>query len=297
MKFIFLMFTLFFAFNTSAKTIEVIDDLGRTVRLEKPARRIISLAPHITENLFAAGAGDFIVGAVSYSDYPDQAKIIPQVGAYNNFNIETILELKPDLIVGWKEGNQKKQVELLMDMGFAVYINESTELEGIAKNIRHFGILTEQETVAANASNNFVERLSFLRDTYSDENKISVFYQTWNHPLITVNEQQFIGRIIKLCGGQNIFADLNSLTPQVSAEAVIANNPSVIIASGMNEERPDWLDDWKEWSFLTAVKFDNLFFVPPDIIQRHSPRVLDGAQLICEYLQGIRDRDIQVSPD
>ena len=80
-------------------------------------------------------------------------------------------------------------------------------------------------------------------------------------------------------------------------EAVIANDPSVIIASGMNEQRPDWLNDWKEWSFLTAVKYNNLFFVPPDIIQRHSPRVLDGAQLICEYLQHIRDSDNQVLAD
>lgn len=278
--------------TTSILAIEVVDDLGRTVRLEKPAKRIISLAPHITENLFAAGVGHLIIGAVSYSDFPEQAKTIPLVGSYNNFNIELILASQPDLIIGWKEGNQKQQVEKLIHLGLTVYINAPKELDDIASNILHFGILTGEIELASKASNDFINRLSLLRNNYSGKRLISVFYQTWHQPLLTVNKQQFIGRIINLCSGENVFANLPALTPQVSVEAVLARNPRVIIASGMDEARPEWLDDWRQWPFLNAVKHEGLLFVPPDIIQRHSPRLLDGAQLICEYLQQIRDREI-----
>ncbi len=284
LRFIVLLMT-----STNILAIEVVDDIGRTVNLDKPAKRIISLAPHITENLFAAGVGQLLVGVVSYSDYPEQARTIPQIGSYNNINVEMILALQPDLIVAWKEGNQKQQVEQLINLGLTVYINAPSELEDIARSIRHFGMLTGKDAGAIKASKEFIERLNLLRHNYSGKKMISVFYQTWNKPLLTVNRQQFIGQIIKLCSGSNVFADLNALTPQVSVEAVLARNPSVIIASGMDEARPEWLDDWKKWPFLSAVKQNNLFFVPPDIIQRHSPRLLDGAQRICDYLQRIRD--------
>ncbi len=289
---VFLFIAAFLLLATNTPALEVTDDLGRTVKLEKPAERIISLAPHVTENLFAAGAGHLIVGAVNYSDYPEQAKIIPQVGGYNSFNIELILASRPDLIIGWKEGNRKQQVEQLINLGLTVYISDPRGLEDIARNIQHFGILSGEEDSSMKAADDFLERLASLRKKYSGRKEISVFYQAWNQPLLTVNKQQFIGRIIKLCSGRNIFADLNALTPQVSIESVLTHNPSVIIASGMGKARPEWLDDWKQWSFLDAVKNDNLFFVQPDIIQRHTPRLLDGAQQICDYLQQIRDKKI-----
>jgi iron complex transport system substrate-binding protein len=291
MKSAFIIFTLVFAFNVSAQTIELIDDIGRIVKLREPAQRIISLAPHITENLFAAGAGDRIIGAVSYSDYPEQAKTIPVIGTYNNLNTELIIASSPDLVIAWKEGNQKQQVENLIKLGLNVYIDAPDNLEDIAKSIHHFGILAGKETSAIQSSNNFKYKLEQLRDKYSKRKKISVFYQTWQSPLLTVNKEQFIGRIINLCGGNNIFADLNILTAQVSVESVLLRNPRVIITSGMDESRPEWLDDWKKWTFLDAVTLDGLFFVPPEIIQRNTPRLLDGAQLICEFLQKVRDSD------
>ncbi len=278
------------SFEFKALAVELSDDIGRLINLEKPAKRIVSLAPHITENLFAAGAGHLVVGAVNYSDFPVQARSIPQVGGYNNFNIELILALEPDLVIAWKEGNQKQQVERLMSLGLNVYINDSGQIEDIAKSIRNFGALTGNENIANKVSSDVLMRLSLLRQQYSGLEKVSVFYQTWNTPLITVNKQQSIGQIIELCGGKNIFGNLSVLTPQVSVEAVISKDPDSIIASGMNASRPDWLDDWKKWPYLQAVKSDHLYFVPPDIIQRLSPRILDGAQLICEYLQESRTK-------
>jgi iron complex transport system substrate-binding protein len=291
LKSVFTTLMLFLSLDAVTESVQVIDDLGRKVKLSFPAQRIVSLAPHITENLFAAGIGDLLVGAVTYSDYPEEAKSIPRIGSYNKFNIELILALEPDLIIAWKEGNQKHQVEKLTELGLTVYINAPEELNDIAGDIKDFGRLSGKEITANIAATSFTSRLNKLRKDFSGKKQISVFYETWHKPLLTVNEQQFIGRILKLCSGKNIFAQLDALTPQVSEEAVLAANPEVIIASGHGEARPEWLDRWRKWPLLNATKNDHLFFVPPQLIQRHTPRLLEGSQLVCEYLQQIRNGD------
>lgn len=276
------------AFTADANMIEVVDDIGRTVTLKRPATRIVSLAPHITENLFAAGIGHRVIGAVNYSDYPDEARRIPAVGGYDNFDIETILSLQPDLVVAWKEGNQFQQVESLMKLGLTVFVNEPNRLEDVAADITRFGILGGREDEARAVAQEFIARLSRLRNEYSGLEKVTVFYQVWPNPLITVTDRQIIGNIIRLCGGSNIFAGLDTPTPQVGREAVLTENPDIIIASGMNEARPDWLDEWRQWSFLNAARYGNLFFINPDIIQRHTSRILLGSQQLCEILEQAR---------
>ena len=271
-----------------AGTLTVVDDIGRTVQLDKPASRIISLAPHITENLFAAGIGHLVVGAVNYSDYPAEARRIPPVGGYDNFDTELILAMQPDLVIAWKEGNQFHQVERLMELGLTVFVNEPQQLEDVAADITRFGILGGRENEARAATQDYTAGLSRLRDEYSGLEKVSVFYQVWPNPLITVTDKQIIGKVIRLCGGINIFAELNTPTPQVGKEAVLTKNPDTIIVSGMNEARPDWLDDWKQWSFLKAVRHGNLFFIEPDIIQRHTTRILLGSRKLCEVLEQAR---------
>ena len=288
---VFTTLMLFLSLDAVTESVQVIDDLGRKVKLSFPAQRIVSLAPHITENLFAAGIGDLLVGAVTYSDYPEEAKSIPRIGSYNKFNIELILALEPDLIIAWKEGNQKHQVEKLIELGLTVYINAPEELNDIAGDIKDFGNLSGKEITANIAATSFTSRLNKFRKDFSGKKQISVFYETWHKPLLTVNGQQFIGRILKLCSGKNIFSQLDALTPQVSEEAVLAANPEVIIASGHGEARPEWLDRWRKWPLLNATKNDHLFFVPPQLIQRHTPRLLEGSQLVCEYLQQIRNGD------
>ena len=276
------------AITADANMIEVVDDIGRTVTLKRPATRIVSLAPHITENLFAAGIGHRVIGAVNYSDYPDEARRIPRVGGYDNFDIETILSLQPDLIVAWKEGNQFQQVESLMKLGLTVFVNEPNRLEDVAADIVRFGILGGREDEARAVAEEFIAGLSRLRNEYSGLEKVTVFYQVWPNPLITVTDRQIIGNVIRLCGGSNIFAGLDTPTPQVGKEAVLTENPDIIIASGMNEARPDWLDEWRHWSFLNAARHGNLFFINPDIIQRHTSRILLGSQQLCEILEQAR---------
>ena len=279
---------LLLVFTPVAGAVSVVDDIGRTVELDKPAARIVSLAPHITENLFAAGIGNRVVGVVNYSDFPAEARKIPTVGGYDNFDTETILALQPDLVIGWKEGNQFHQVERLMDLGLTVFVNEPQRLEDVAEDIIRFGILGGREYEARAVAQEYMAGISRLRDRYSGLEKVSVFYQVWPSPLITVTDKQIIGNVIHMCGGANIFAGLGIPTPQVGKEAVLAKNPDTIIASGMNEARPDWLDEWKQWSFLKAARYDNLYFIDPDIIQRHTPRILLGSRQLCEVLEQAR---------
>lgn len=271
-----------------AAGIELTDDAGRVVRLERPARRVVSLAPHITENLFSAGVGDRIVGTVNYSDYPEAARAIPQVGGYDNVNIELIHVLKPDLIIVWEEGNQKVQYDQLQALGYTIYVDYPRDFEGIARSIRNFGILTGNEAAAYAAAANLLDSMRGLRERFGSRAPVTAFYQVWPEPLITVNDRQIIGQSIRLCGGRNIFAQLDSLSPSVSIEDVLAADPEVIIASGMNEQRPEWLDEWTRWPFLRAIREGHLFFIPPDVIQRHTTRLLEGTTLLCEQLEQVR---------
>lgn len=271
-----------------APNVSVVDDLGNRIQLDKPAQRIVSLAPHVTEMLFAAGAGEQVIAGVSHSDYPEAAKHIPQIGTYTNINLELLIGLKPDLVVGWQSGNGPSQIDRLKELGMPLYITNPERPEDIATNIRKLGVLSGHIEDASRAGNEFIAELTRLRKRYSHQPKITVFYQAWNTPLVTLNGEHLISHLIDLCGGSNIFEDLPALAPNVSIEAVLALDPQAIIASGMGDERPDWLDMWLAWPNLSAVKNKHLFFIPPDIVQRHSPRVLTGTRLLCEQLEQAR---------
>lgn len=275
-------------FSQGRAEIEVVDDTNRTVTLERPAERIVSLAPHVTEMLFDAGAGDRVVAAVSYSDHPPAAQDLPRVGSYNRFDIERILVLDPDLVVGWQSGNPDESLERLRRLGLAVYITEPRSLDSIAANLERLGRLAGTVETATAAAEQFRSRYRALRQRYADRPRLTVFYEIWNDPLMTINGDHLISAVMRGCGGENVFADLSEIAPRISVEAVLKRNPEVVIASGMDNERPEWLDEWKRWSELEAVRRGNLFFIPPQFLQRHTPRVLDGMERMCRALEEAR---------
>ncbi len=257
---------------------------------DKP-QRIVSLAPHLTEMLFEIGAGEQIVGTVNYSNYPQAALQIPQVGGYNRLDLEAILALQPDLIVGWESGNNPAELERLQQLGFRLHITEPRQLEDVATVMEQLGRLTGVEQQAQQRAHHYRQRLQRLRDQFHQRQPVSVFYQVWNRPLITINGEQIISHVIELCGGVNVFSGLNSLSPQISVEAVLERDPQVIVASGMDESRPEWLDAWGRYPMLQAVKRNNLYHVPPDILQRHGPRLVEGAEQLCQALQLARSKN------
>ena len=268
----------------------VVDDTGATVTLAQPAKRVVSLAPHVTEMLFAVGAGRQIVGAVDYSDYPEAAKAIPRVGGYNAIDLEAIVALEPDLVVAWRSGNAEAAVEKLKQLGLNVYFSEPRLLDDVATDVERLSVLTGHVTEGQRAASGYRAELKRLQQRYAGAAKVRVFYQIWNRPLMTINGQHLIGRVIELCGGENIFAALPTLAPHVDLESVVLANPDAIIASGMGAERPEWLDEWRRWPQLAAVKSDSIFVIQPDIINRHSPRILQGAAQMCGQLQEVRKK-------
>jgi iron complex transport system substrate-binding protein len=273
--------------------VRVTDDAGRDVVLAAPARRIVSLAPHVTELLYAAGAGAQVVGAVQYSDYPEAAKALPRVGGYTAVDMEAVIALRPDLVVVWKSGNRNQQYDKLEKLGIPVFVNEPRSLEDVARALETIGRLAGTETAAGEAAHAFRVRRDALAAQYSKRPPIDVFYQIWNKPLMTINGKHLISDVMALCGGRNVFAQLPILAPTVTEEAVLAAAPQVIIASGMGQSRPEWLDAWRRWDSLPAVVGDNLYFIPPEILQRHTPRILDGATRLCEQLDAARSKKMQ----
>ena len=273
---------------TARAEIVVTDDTGATLRLKEPAKRIVSLAPHVTETLFAAGAGGRLVGAVDYSDYPEAAKKLPRVGGYSKLDLEAIAALRPDLAVGWASGNAPAHIEKLRALGIPVYLSQPERIDDVAKSLERFGELAGTQAVAGAAAAAFRSRLQELRARHGARPPVRTFYQIWKQPLMTVGGGQVISNVIQLCGGINVFADLKPLAPKVTVEAVLAADPEAIVASGMGEARPEWVDDWRQWPGMTAVKRDNLFFIPPDLIQRHTPRLVEGAARLCAHLETAR---------
>lgn len=263
----------------------VIDDSGHILRLNQPARRIVSLAPHLTEILYAAGAGSRIIATVEFSDYPPEARALPRIGSYERIDLESLLRLKPDLVIAWRSGTPTAVIEKIRSLGLPLYLHHATRIEDVARDLERFGDLSGQKKTGAAAAENFRRQLAQLRHRHAKKPRIRVFYEVWNSPLMTVGGPQVITDVIHLCGGENIFSDLPRLAPVVSLEAVLAAQPEAIVAAGMGNARPEWLDDWKKWASLPAVAQGNLFHIHPDLMHRHSPRLLEGADRLCQLLE------------
>jgi iron complex transport system substrate-binding protein len=273
------------AASTNA-AITVRDDDGNTVTLQKPAQRVIAMSPHVTELLFAAGGADKIVGAVTYSDFPEAAKKIPRVGDNRQIDMERVIAMKPDLIVIWMHGNVERQIEMLRQLKVPLYHSEPLKLEGIAENVERLGQLMGTEKVAQPAADDIRKQFAALGKQYSTRPPVRLFYQVWDKPLYTLSSKSIVSDAIQLCGGVNIFADLKVTAPVVSVEAVLQADPEAIV--GTSEKDYGSVDLWRPYSTMLAVKNDNLFRLEGELLNRAGPRMVAGAAALCERLDTAR---------
>ncbi len=262
------------------------DDSGHVLSLPRPATRIISLAPHATELLFAAGAGARLVGVSEFSDYPAQARQLPSIGSSMQLDIERIVMLKPDLIIAWQSGNNARQVARLRKLGYAVYDSEPRSMEDVARTLENLGTLagSDQSHVAAR---DFRERQQMLRRSYAGKAPVRVFYQIWPSPLMTLNDSHIVSDALALCGAVNVFGKLPQLAPTISRESVLAAAPDVIIAS--DERGEDW-QRWKSLSQLRAVRLGNLYRIDGAVMNRAGRRMLDATADLCRMIDQARER-------
>ena len=271
-----------------ASEVRLADDAGRMLVLPQPARRVISLAPDLTELMFAVGAGSRVVGTVEYSNYPEAAKTIPRVGDSASLDLERIVALKPDLILVWQSGDAQRQLDKLLSLGIPVFYSQPHHLSDVARSLEKLGRLTGTEVTASTMAAAFVAREVELRKRYAARPPVRVFYQIWEKPLMTVNNHHLISDVIRLCGGQNVMGELKQLVPVVSTEAVLEADPEVIAGATAEPNMRGDPDNWKAWPHLLAVKRNNLFVIHTDLISRQTPRILEGAQQLCEDLDKAR---------
>ncbi|MFP4697023.1 cobalamin-binding protein [Thiohalospira sp.] len=274
----------------AAAAVTVEDGSGDEVELAEPAKRIVSLAPHATELLFDAGAGERVVAVSSHSDYPREATERTDIGGYSGPDMEAILAAEPDLVVAWGEGNPRGPVRRLRELGVPVFVSDPRGLADIPAELAALGRLAGSEETAAAAADDFRERLDDLREAHAGAEPLRLFYAVWDRPLTTLSRGHPVTEVMELCGGENVFADAEGASPRVGEEAVLEAEPEVIIAGGMGDEQPEWLERWRQWPELPAVADDNLYFIKPDILQRTGPRLVEGAERLCAVLDEAREK-------
>ncbi|MEX3938679.1 cobalamin-binding protein [Paraburkholderia sp. BR10937] len=276
-------------------SVTAIDDAGGTVSLPAPAQRVVSLAPHVTELLYAAGGGAKVVGAVAYSDYPPEAQKVPRVGDNRALDLERIAALKPDLIVVWRHGNAQQQLDRLRALHIPLFFSEPHKLDDVATSLTRLGVLLGTEDTAQAAASAYRRDIAQLRAHYAQRAPVSVFYEVWDQPLMTLNGSHMISDVITLCGGRNVFAALEPLVQTVSTEAVRAANPDAIVTASQGATSPDRplpsLERWRAWPALAAVAHGNLFAIDGDLLTRPAPRIAEGAAQLCKDLDLARSRN------
>ncbi len=251
------------------------------------AQRIVTLAPNITELVYAAGAGERLVGTVEFSDFPPEARQLPRVGDAFRVDYETLRRLNPDLILSWQSGNPQDVVAKLRQLGFRVVELEPQTLEDIAQQVEHIGELAGTRIAADATARAFREKVNALRDEYAQRTPLQVFFQISAKPWFTVSSHHVIDEVIQLCGGVNVFEGLPGVAPSVSLEAIVRTNPDVIVAAEKSSDS-GWRKVWEGKDMVGAVNNNQLYGVHADVISRSTPRIVSGVEQICQALDEAR---------
>ena len=276
----------FLAVRPAIAELSVVDDLNRTITLPSTPQRIVSLAPSITETLFAVGAGDQVVGVTDYCNYPEEAKHKPRVGGVVNPSIETIVSLKPDLIILSMEGNVREDFNKLLSLGIPLFVTNPRTLSGIHKSIGDIGRLTGHREQATRLVQVMLGREDSLK-TAAAGTKRKVLFIVSLQPLIVVGSRTFLAELLDLAGGLNIARTSTSTYPTYSREAVVAENPDVLlIMSGILAETRDLVQLFPEWDRIDAIRTRNVFTLDADIVSRPGPRVVDALENLFHILHG-----------
>jgi len=242
----------------------------------------------VTELLFAAGGGERIVGAVTYSDYPEAAKKIPRIGTNRQIDMERVIAMKPDLIVAWMHGSSERQIDTLRQLGIPIFHSEPLKLDGIADNVQRLGQLLGTENVAQPAAAQIRAQFASLTKQYASRPPVRMFYQVWDKPLYTLSGGSIVTDAMRVCGGVNIFADLKVTAPVVSIEGVLQADPEAIF--GTAEKDYGGVTLWKQYTTMKAVRNGNLFTLDGELLNRAGPRMVDGTRAMCEMLEQARQR-------
>lgn len=255
---------------------------------DKPLR-IVALAPHIVENLYAIGAGDMIVGTLDYADYPQEATKIERIGGYNGISIEKLLMLNPDLVIAWKSGNKAEDLAQIKRLGIELQLSDPRSIEGVASEILKLGQLTGHTEQSKKVAEAFTARFNAIKATQQDKTILKGFYQLWPEPMMTVSKNTWINQLIETCKVTNVFANSDTDYPQISIENVIVTKPQIIIIPDEKSKRTIPTVNWQQWPEIPAVKYKQFININADLLHRFTPRMLDGLAQMCDKVETSRE--------
>jgi iron complex transport system substrate-binding protein len=274
---------------------QVTDDAGHEIRLDHPARRIVALAPHLTELAYAAGAGDAVVAVGRYSDFPREALAKPVVGDAFAVDYEALAKLRPDLVLVWGSGTPQRFKDKLRALGWPVMDVEIRDVAGLESALRRIGTLAGTAPAADARARAIGADWAALQREYAGRRPVRVFFQLWDAPLMTLNGQHLISSAIAACGGRNVFADLPTLTATVSWEVAVERDPELVVTGGSPSE-PAKPGRWAEFPQVSATRHGEFARVDGDLIARSGPRFVDGARALCAAIDRARDGQPQPAP-
>jgi len=281
-----ILLALFVASGAKAYALQVSDDRGVVISLARPAERIVTLAPHLAEIVYAAGAGAKLVAVSSFSRHPQEAERLPVVASAGRVDIERLIALRPDLVLAWQSGNPPLQIERLEGIGMRVFVSEVHVLADIPRVIRAVGALGGSGEVAERGAGNFERGIGELRARYAGRPSVSVFLEVWHRPMLTVSGGHLISDALKVCGGHNVFAAATTLTPLVSREQILEAQPRAIVTSGFGSES---IPAWKGFERIPAVRDRRIYSIDADALHAQGPHVLEGVRALCQRLDQARD--------
>ena len=250
------------------------------------AHRVVTFAPHLAEIMHVVGAGEQLVGVSAWSDFPREVLELPEVGDAFTVDQEQLSLLRPDLLLVWDSGMPSHTVDELRKLGYRVESITTRGLDDVVAAIRRIGELTGRQATAEQAAARFSDAFDALREEYHDASAIDVFFQVSARPLYTVNREHFISEIITICGGRNIFDDLEGFAPSVDVEAVVSRDPEVMLAGA--DLGDGAFADWARWPNLAANRYGNQFLLPDETIGRPSPRLALAGASVCLALDRAR---------
>jgi iron complex transport system substrate-binding protein len=266
----------------------IVDDMGRTVILAAPARKIVSLAPGATELLFAAGAGDSIIATVQASDEPAAAKSIERIGDANALKYKRLQDLEPDVIVVWQDLANRLVVESLQKLQLPLYFVSIRNFEDIPTSIRRLGELAGTSRIADATAADLTRRINRLPKAPAKP-RFDVFYMIWDSPLYTVGSRNLMSDAISRCGGRNIFDDIDFPAPIVEFEVIKERNPDVIIMAAPPITSRDWRERWQAFPDIKAVAANRLVSFTDTRLTRMGPTALDAVDELCKLMQALPD--------
>ena len=274
------------ASNSAPSKLKLKDEVGREVAFAFPPKRIVSLAPNITEILFSLSLDTEIVGVSSDSNFPKEARRKIQVGGYLNPDFERVVSLKPDLVIATGAGNTRDMVNRLGNLGFPAYVIFPKNFDDILKSIDHLGQVVDREKEATVVVQGMKGRRERVVELTKALHRPSVFLLVGEAPIVTAGKGSFADDLIRLAGGENIAGKEKEMYPRLGMEEVLQRAPEVILISSMNPkaEYKKVFQEWRRWKTIPAVRDDRLYVIDSDLIDRPSPRIIDGLEEIARIL-------------